>query len=102
MGNSRRLQSYLALVAVGVAYAAIGVVFGALAGDASSHRMVVAWRLAAWIASIVAFAAHIAYEGLALRSSLRGTALRVALAAGLGAFGLAVTARLHAATTPRA
>jgi hypothetical protein len=86
---------------VGIAYAAAGVVFGALAGGASTHRIVVAWRLAAWIVSIVAFAAHIAYERLALGSSLRDTAMRVALAAGLGAFGLAVAAKLHGSTVPR-
>lgn len=49
--------------------------------------------------SAAAFAAHIVYEQVRLRSSSRTTALHASLAAGLGAFGLAVAARLHAQAT---
>jgi hypothetical protein len=61
--------------------------------------MVVAWRLAAWVISAVAYAAHIGYENVRLRSSPATTAFHVALAVALGAFGLAVAASLHSRTT---
>jgi hypothetical protein len=84
---------------VGILYLAAGLVFGALAGSAGSNQVRVAWRLAAWLISAAAFAAHIVYEQVRLRSSPRTTALHAALAAGLGAFGLAVAAKLHAQAT---
>ncbi len=58
--------------------------------------MRVAWRWAAWAGSGIAFAAHIVFEQVRLRSSTTSTALRVSLAAALGAFGLAVAANIHA------
>jgi hypothetical protein len=82
----------------GVLYCAVGILFGLLAGRASSHQGLVAWRSAAWAVSAVAFAVHIAYEQLRRRTSSRITALHVSLAAGLGAFGLAVAANVHALT----
>jgi hypothetical protein len=88
-----------AVLLVGILYLAAGLVFGALAGSAGSNQVRVAWRLAAWLISAAAFAAHIVYEQVRLRSSSRTTALHAALAAGLGAFGLAVAARLHAQAT---
>jgi len=88
-----------AVLLVGVLYLAAGLVFGALAGSAGSDQVRVAWRLAAWVISAAAFAAHIVYEQVRLRSSSRTTALHASLAAGLGAFGLAVAARLHAQAT---
>jgi hypothetical protein len=57
----------------------------------------VAWRLVAWAISAVAFAAHIAYDRIRLRSSATATALHASLAVALGAFALAVAANLHAA-----
>jgi hypothetical protein len=89
----------VALVSVGTWYAAAGIVFGALAGQASSHELVVAWRLTAWSVSAIAFAAHITYERISLSSSSATAALRTALAAGLGAFGLALAAKIQAQTT---
>jgi hypothetical protein len=89
-----------ALLFVGVLYCVAGIVFGGLAGRAGSHQMVVAWRWAAWAVSAVAFGAHIIYEQVRLRSPSRITAFRVASAAGLGAFGLAVAANVHTLTTP--
>jgi hypothetical protein len=83
---------------LGAVYCAAGIVFGLLAGRASSHQALVAWRLAAWVVSAVAFGGHIAYEQLRLRSTLRITAFHVACAAGLGAFGLAVAANVHGLT----
>src|SRR5881398_2228425 len=82
----------MALVAV--AYAVIGIVFGALAksGDANHVRL---WRLAAWVASAVVAAVHMWYEHYRLGSSPRPTALHAAGAVALGAFGLALAANVH-------
>src|SRR5256714_14327867 len=90
-GSGRRLW-VRALMLVAVAYAAIGVVFAALAADAHHVRV---WRLAAWLASAVVAAAHIWYEQYRLRSSPRATALHAAGAVALGAFGLALAANVH-------
>ena len=81
-----------ALLLVAVAYAAIGIVFAALAVDANHVRV---WRLAAWLASAVVAAAHIWYEQYRLGSSPRPTALHAAGAVALGAFGLALAANVH-------
>jgi len=81
-----------ALLLAGVAYAAIGIVFAALAGDAHHVR---AWRLAAWVVSAVVAAAHMWYEQYRLGSSPRPTALHAAGAVGVGAFGLALAANVH-------
>ena len=89
-----------AVLLVGVFYALTGVVFGALAGEASNHRSVVAWRWAAWLVSATAFGAHILYERVHLRAPPRVAALHVAAGAALGAFGLALAANIHSATTP--
>ena len=80
---------------VGIIYVVVGVVFAALSAGASSHRGVVAWRLAAWVVSGVAFVAQIAYEQTRLRNSPRTSAFHAALAAALGALGLAVAALIH-------
>ncbi len=81
-----------ALLLVAVAYAAIGIVFAALAVDANHVRV---WRLAAWLASAVVAAAHMWYEQYRLGSSPRPTALHAAGAVALGAFGLALAANVH-------
>ena len=85
---------------VGGVYLVAGILFAALAKSAPSHQMVVAWRLAAWVISAVAFAAHIGYEHFWLRSSPGTTALHASLATAIGAFGLAVSAVIHAVTAP--
>ena len=81
-----------ALLLVAVAYAAIGIVFAALAVDANHVRV---WRLAAWLASAVVAAAQMWYEQYRLGSSPRPTALHAAGAVALGAFGLALAANVH-------
>lgn len=83
-------------ILVGLVYLAAGIVFGALAGAAATNQMRDAWRLAAWLTSAIAFAAHIRYEQLKLGNSPVATALHASLAAALGAFGLAVAANIHA------
>ena len=74
---------------MGIGYALVGIAFAV----PTSH--VRAWRLTAWAVSAVGYAAHIAYERFRLRSSPGSAALHVALAAALGAFGLAIGANIH-------
>jgi hypothetical protein len=83
---------------VGVLYCSIGIVFGNLGGSASSHQLLLVSRWAAWVVSAILVGGHIVYEQVRLRSSPRITALHVSSAAGLGAFGLAVAANVHAQT----
>jgi hypothetical protein len=99
MDATGRLRWFRAVLLVGILYALAGIVFGAFAGSAASNQERVAWRLAAWVISAAAFAVHIGYEHLRLRSSLRTTALHASFAVALGAFGLAVAATLHAQRT---
>jgi hypothetical protein len=88
-----------AVILFGALYLVAGIGFGTLANTAASNQGRVAWRLAAWLISAAAFAAHIGYELIRLHSSSRTTAFHVSLAVALGAFGLAATASLHAART---
>ena len=88
------------MLLVGVMYCSIGIVSGELAARASSHQLLLLSRWAAWVVSAILFGAHIVYEQVRLRSSPRITALHVSSAAGLGAFGLAVAANVHAQTLP--
>ncbi len=78
-----------AVIVLGVVYCLVGIVFAA----PTSHVRV--WRLAAWVVSAAAYAAHVAYEHFRLRNSPRSGALHVALAVALGAFGLAAAANIH-------
>jgi hypothetical protein len=84
-----------AVVFVGAVYVVVGIVFGALAGQTASHQSVVAWRWAAWMISALAFGSHIVFDQVHFRNSPRITAFHVAVAAGVGAFGLAVAANIH-------
>ena len=84
------------VVFTGVFYTFVGITFSALAGSAGTYQARVMWRLTAWAASAIAFAAHLAYEHLKLRSSPLTTAWHCAMTVALGAFGLAVAANLHA------
>ncbi len=85
-----------AVVLFALVYCLAGILFGAQAGQAASHQMRTAWRLVAWVLSAVAFGVHIVYDQLRLRSPPRRTALHASSAVGLGAFGLAVAANVHA------
>lgn len=58
--------------------------------------MIIIWRLAAWLTSAVIFTCHILYEHYRFNHSCHKTALYVSSAAGIGAFGLAVAANIHA------
>ena len=77
-------------VLIGAVYVLVGVVF---ALPSSNVR---GWRLAAWVVSGVAYAIHLWYERIWLRRSCVRAALDVAIAAALGALGLAVAANIHA------
>src|SRR5689334_25447345 len=93
MADSHSRPWVRAAVLVGIVYALVGIVFAVPA----TH--VRAWRRSAWAASIVAYTAHIAYERFRLRNSPGSASLHVALAAALGAFGLAVGAHIHSLST---
>src|SRR5438445_10835135 len=96
MDASVRLRWLRAVLFVGVVYLVAGLTFAALANRAASHQIRVTWRLAAGVISAAAFAAHIAYEHIRLRSSPGTTALPAALAVAIGAFAHAVAAVVHA------
>ena len=85
-----------ALLLCGVVYLVAGLVFGELAGRAATIDGRNAWRWAAWAVSAMAFGLHIVYEQVRIGSSAKLTALRVALAVSIGAFGLAAAANIHA------
>ena len=89
MDKARRQAWIAAAILIGAMYAVIGVVF---AWPATHVR---AWRLAAWLLSGAAFAAHIGYECFGSRNAPRRAALHVASAVAVGAFGLAVGANIH-------
>ena|SRR5437762_1751998 len=95
MDSSDRAKWIPVTVLVGIIYVVVGVVFAALAARAGSHQGVVTWRLAAWVISGVAFVAQIAYEQTRLGSTSRTSAFHAALAAAVGAFGLAAAALIH-------
>src|SRR5438270_5523223 len=89
MRESTRQPWIRAMVLVGVVYAFVGIAFAVPA----DHVKV--WRLAAWVVSAISYAAHFCYERFRLGNSPRSSALHVALAVALGAFGLAVGANIH-------
>jgi hypothetical protein len=99
MNETVRLRWFWVVLLVAVLYLVAGLVSAALARTAGSIQARDAWRLAAWVISAVAFAAHVFYERTRLRSSPRTTAWHVALAVGLAGFGLAVSASLHGRAT---
>ena len=89
MDEGHRQPWIRAVVLIGVLYALIGIVF---TWPATHVR---AWRLAAWLLSGAAYAAHIGYERFGLRNTPRRAASHVASAVAVGAFGLAVGATIH-------
>jgi len=78
------------VVLVGLAYVAIGLGFAQLPGRGA--------RLAAWAGSAIIYLLHIRYELKGERPA-GVAALHTALAAALGACGLAVGATIHAVAT---
>src|SRR5436309_14874351 len=100
MGAPNRKSWISAAILVGVVYFGVGFVFAALANPAVSLEARFTWRLAAWVVSGAAYAAHIGYEHFRLANSPRAIALHAAMAVGLGAFLLAVGATFHALMVP--
>jgi hypothetical protein len=95
--NAFRHQPWLrAALLLGVVYILIGRLFPQPADNLR------AWRLAAWVASGAAYAAHIAYEHFGLRASPRRTALHTAVGVAIGAFGLALAGMINSALTATA
>ena len=89
MSESIRQLWARAVVILGIVYAFVGIVFAV----PTDHVKV--WRMAAWVVSAIAYAAHVCYERFRLRNSPRSAALHVASAVAFGAFGLAVGANIH-------
>ena len=83
------------MIFVGLVYFIVNIAFAELAGRAASSTMHVVLNRLGFVVSLVAFAAHISYDHLRLGNPPRTTASHVALAAGLGAFGLALAANVH-------
>lgn len=80
----------------GLTYFVIGYGFGELDDLAASQRGLFLWRLGAWVASGMVYAAHIWFEYAHLRHSPRATAFHVGLGVAFGGFLLAFLATLHA------
>jgi hypothetical protein len=73
-----------------------------LQGGCEDGGHVHVWRLSAWVVSGVAYAAHIGYEHLRLRSSARAAASHAALAVAVGALALAVAGMIRSLATTSA
>ena len=94
--NSQEEQPWLLrAVFIGIAYLSISLVTSYLDQRFVSgpHRV---WRLGAGVLSLAFMAAHFGYEHIRLGTSSRSTALHVSAAVGLGSFGIAAAAMLHA------
>jgi len=78
-----------AALIVGGIYLFVGRVFALPADHAR------AWRLAAWVVSGLAYAAHLWHEYSKLHSSSRVAAWHVAVAVAIGAFSLAIAGMIH-------
>lgn len=96
MHASRDQRWIRAALVIGVAYFLIGRVFAVPANN------VRAWRLAAWLVSGVAYAAHIGHEHFRLRNAPRVVALHAAAAVAIGAIALAVAGMIHSLSTTAA
>jgi vacuolar-type H+-ATPase subunit I/STV1 len=95
MDASDRQRWLRAMILVGAVYLVVGLASSTFARWSASNQMVATWRLLAFLISAVAFAVHIGYEHFRVGSSALTTALHVAMAVALGAFGLAVSANVH-------
>jgi hypothetical protein len=98
--NSTPKYSWMIIVAfTAILYVFAGLVFGALAHSAASKESPAFWRLSAWFVSAFVFSVQIWYEHFRLRSAVTSTAIHASVAAAIGAFALAVAARIHATTS---
>lgn len=83
-------------ILVAIVYPIVGITFALPTNPSASHNTVVAWRLAAWLVSATAFAAHLVYEHTRLHNAPLRAALHTSLAVALGGFLMAVWILLHA------
>ena len=79
----------------GIVYVVVAIAFAALARSSPSRETKIAWRLGAWLAAAVVFAAHFAHEQFRRRRSPRAAAGHVSAAVAMGAFALAVWINVH-------
>jgi hypothetical protein len=84
-----------AFLLTGVFYCTVGIAFTTFGSWSSSNRMVVAWRVASFVVSLVAFAIHIGYEHFSLGNRPLIVALHASLAVALGGFLLALAANIN-------
>lgn len=77
------------VILTGLVYIVIGVVAVGFAGSAASAHSRNAWRFAAWLSSVIAFAIHVAYERFRGDATAVRSARYAAGAVALGAFALA-------------
>lgn len=89
MATTERQSCSWVLILVGLLYTLIGIGFALPSAHAQT------WRLSAWVVSALVFAFHAGYECSRRPYSSRSGALHLALAAALGAFGLAVAGIIH-------
>ena len=82
-----------AAILFGLGYLLVGRLF-AVPGE---HAQ--AWRLAAWVVSLVLFTAHFRYERGRAATPPRAVALHVATAVAIGAFALAVALTIRSIAT---
>ena len=95
--NAARRQAWLrAALLFGAVYFLIGKLFTLPAENVHT------WRVAAWLVSGIAYAAHIAYEHFRLRNSPRLAALHVSIAVAVGAVSLALAGMIHSLSTTSA
>jgi hypothetical protein len=88
-------RTWIAAMLIAAAlYLVIGI-GGSELGNRVDPGHVLAWRYAAWIASLAVAVTHIGYEHFARRATARQTATHAAAAVALAAFGLAVAAYVH-------
>ena len=96
MDQTKRRLWWPMVLLIGGFYCTVGILFGVFAAWSESNQMVVAWRVASFVVSAIAFALHIAYEHFRLGNRPLTTAWHTSLAVALGAFCLAVAANIHA------
>jgi len=95
MAQSDHQRWLRAVVLLGAVYFVIAIVFGEFANRAASNSMRETWNRLAFLASGIAFAAHIGYEHFRLGNSTRMTASHASMAVAVGAFALALKANIH-------
>src|SRR5262245_4079273 len=80
---------------LGALYGLIGVVFAAFTTADANSSTTILWRRLAWVVSGMVFSGHLIYERVLRGRSARAAAAVVALAAAVGACGLAIAANLN-------